>query len=482
MNFLKKHQFLIVICSVFFLIYSSISFVNHYNFRTYALDLGAYTNALYDYTNFNLNDSTVFLKKSENLLADHFDLYLIIFSPFIFIFGTYTLLVIQIFAILFGGIGIYKIFFVNPQKIKISIFATIYFFLFYGIFNSLAFDYHSNVIASCIVPWLFYSFKKNNLKLASILIIAIIIGKENMSLWLTFILIGLSLEYWKNKNLKNFILVSALFCAIYFILITQVIMPYLSNNGTYPHFHYSIIGKSISEAVFFIISHPIKSMSLLFKNHTFNPLGDYVKIETHLIILISGLFFLIKKPQYILMILPIYFQKFFHNNIFIWGIGGQYNIEFAPILAIGIFKVIQEIKSEKLKNYAMYLTIVLVTIASFRTMDNTKIFTDKNRIRFYKKKHFIRDDYNVKKVHQQLNSLPKNTIISAQSPFLPHLSLRDKIYQFPIIKDAEYIVFSNLENAYPITKNEFDSITNILKNEPKWKIIYDNEITILQKK
>lgn len=481
MFWIKKYKSLIILCIVFFTLYSLISLVNHYNFRTFALDLGAYTNALFDYLNLNLNDSTVFKETEENLLADHFDIYLIIFSPLTILFKTYTLLIIQIIFILFGGIGIYKIFTYNNLNNKIALYATIYFYLFYGVFSSVAYDYHSNVIAASLVPWLFFYIQKQKLFFSSLCILFIIIGKENMSFWLTFILIGLTIEYRKNIILRNYLISSSLISFLSFIIITNFIIPKIANNGNYPHFNYSVLGNTIFEAFIHLITHPTHSFKTLFINHNQSSFGDFVKIETHLILLFSGLFFLFKKPHYLIMLIPIYFQKFFHNNIAMWGIGGQYNIEFAPIFAIGIFKVIEDIQSIKVQKYLIVICIILVSVSTIRTMDNTIFFTDKNRIRWYKKGHYTRE-YNVKNIHEQLQKIPKNAIVSAQSPFLPHLSLRDKIYQFPIIKDAEYIVFSNLENPYPININQFDSITNSLKIEPNWKIIYDNEITILQKK
>lgn len=477
---LKKHKYLLIFSSVFLTLYTLISIVNHYNFRTYALDLGAYTNALYDYLHFKWNDSTVFKEIEENLLADHFDIYLILFAPLTILFKTYTLLIVQIAAILLGGIGIYKLFNSNNNS-TIALYATIYFYLFYGVFSSVAYDYHSNVIAASIVPWLFYYIQKQKIFFSSLCIFSIIIGKENMSFWLTFILIGLAIEYRKNTFIRNYLIFASILSCISFISITNIIMPYIANNGKYPHFQYSVLGNSMFEAFLHLFTHPIQSFQTIFINHNQNTFGNFVKLETHLILLSSGLFFLIKKPYYIIMLIPIYFQKFFHNNIAMWGIGGQYNIEFAPIFAIGIFKVIQDIQSIKAQKYLIVLSIILVSASTIRTMDNTVFFTDKNRIRWYKKGHYTRE-YNVKNIHEQLQKIPKNAIVSAQSPFLPHLSLRDKIYQFPILKDAEFIVFSNLENPYPLTVNEFDSITSSLKNEPKWIIIYDNEITILQKK
>jgi uncharacterized membrane protein len=357
MQWIKKHKHLIIICLVFFVLYSLISLVNHYNFRTFALDLGAYTNALNDYLHFKWNDSSVFKEIEENLLADHFDIYLILFSPLTILFKTYTLLIIQIISVLFGGIGIYKLFNFNTSRNNIALYSTIYFYLFFGVFSSIAFDYHSNVIAASIVPWLFYYIQKQKIFYSSLCIFFIIIGKENMSFWLTFILIGLAIEYRKNKFIRNYLIIASLFSCISFISITHLIMPFIANNGKYPHFQYSVLGNSMSEAFLNLITHPINSFQTIFINHNNSDLGNFVKLETHLILLTSGLFFLIKKPHYIIMLIPIYFQKFFHNNIAMWGIGGQYNIEFAPIFAIGIFKVIQDLPSIKIqkKNYPYLL-------------------------------------------------------------------------------------------------------------------------------
>ncbi len=451
MKQIQKHQNLIIICFLFTFLYSSISLINHYNFRTYALDLGLYTNALYDYIHFQWNDSTVFLETKNNLLADHFDIYLIIFSPLSLILGTYTLLIVQILAIIIGGVGVYKFFSSTKENSKIALFSALYFYSFFGIFGALAFDYHSNVVAATLVPWLFYSLAQRKILVSSLFIILIIIAKENMSLWLTFILFGLLFEYRKDLYMNIFLLIAAFFSLFSFVLITAFIMPAISTSGTYPHFHYSYLGENIYQAVIHLILHPIESIKVLFTNHNNSPHGDLVKIETHVILLTSGFILLLKKPQYILMLIPIYFQKFFHDNDSMWGIGEQYNIEFAPIFAIGIFKVISEINVKKNQLITSFIVLLFAIASTIRTLDSTVIFTDKIRSRFYKKAHYQKQ-YDLKSVYQHLSKIPDDATISSQSPFLPHLSLRDNIYQFPIIKNAEYIVYSRHENSYPLSK------------------------------
>ncbi len=481
MDLIRKNKYLLLIILIFGILYSLISIVNHYNFRTYALDLGAYTNALYDYIHFQWNDSTVFKEVKENLLSDHFDLYLILFSPLSLIFKSYTLLIVQIFFILSGGLGIYKYFSLLGKPTSLALCATLYFYLFFGVFSAVSFDYHSNVVAASVIPWFFYLLKQRKIIGAGLMVLFILISKENISLWLAFICLGLIVEYRKDPLLRNYLFFSFIICILYFVLITAIVMPWLSNNKTYPHFHYSFLGNNSFEALVFLIKHPLASLKILFINHTNQPFGDYAKAEFHILLLISGLPLLILKPQYILMLIPIYFQKLFHDDYAMWGIDGQYSIEYAPIMAIGIFLVINEFRNKRIAKLISVIVLITTLSCTIRIMDHTILFTDKSRIRIYQCSHYSRD-YSVHKVHEQLSKIPENAIVSAQSPFLPHLAYRDNIYQFPLIKDAEFIIYSEKEEPYPTDRDTFSSITTALENSKEWTVKYkDENLTILKK-
>lgn len=90
--YLKDNQISLLISLAFPIVYSLIVFYNHHCFRTFALDLGVYTNALYDYSHLQWNDAGVFKTEARNLLSDHLDLSLILIAPFSLLFGQYTLL------------------------------------------------------------------------------------------------------------------------------------------------------------------------------------------------------------------------------------------------------------------------------------------------------------------------------------------------------------------------------------------------------
>ena len=341
---LKENKVLVFIVLISSIILGAVTFPNHYNFRTYNLDLGVYTNAMYDYIHFQWNDSMSFKREPENLLADHFDLYLIIFSPLSLIFKSYTLLVVQWLFVLIGGIGVFKVILLKSSKKYLANLAAIHFFLFFGIIAALNFDYHSNVVATMIVPWFILAILKQNLRTAFILLICIIIGKENMSLWMFLLTIGLAIDQWKSKRIRNYLFLLSGISLLLFIAIIGFIMPAISNSGEYPHFHYNILGANGKQAILFMLQHPIDSLIIMFTNHIGDPDANYIKAETYMFLCLSGLPLLLRKPQYLIMLIPIFFQKMFHDNFFMWSHSAQYSIEFAPILSIGAFVVLSDIK------------------------------------------------------------------------------------------------------------------------------------------
>ncbi len=459
----------IIFSLLFFgVLYALISVVNHYTFRTYVLDLGAYTNALYDYSHLQMNDSILFKDTAENLLADHFDIYLILLSPLALIFKSYTLLIVQIIMMLVGSIGVYK----NFDNKKIGYVAMLYFLSFFGVFSAMAFDYHSNVIAACLVPWFFFHIKHKHVNYSVLFLILILIGKENMALWTFFISIGLLIHYRKDKVLRYLLTFCAVLSILYFVAVLSYLMPLVANNNSYPHFHYSVLGNDSKEALLHLLSHPIESIQNLFINHLKTLEGDYIKLELHILLFLSGLPILLRKPQFLLILIPIYFQKLYHDNILMWGVHAQYSIEYAPILAIAIFTIINNIKNEKTKMFLAYFILILNIACTIRVMDNSVYFSNKARIRLYQIGHYTKV-YDISLIKEQLNKLPEDAIISAQSAFVPHLAFRDNIYKFPIIRDADYIITSTYETHKPLNQDEFEDEISKLEISNAWETTYN---------
>lgn len=479
---LRKNKILVCFLLLFGLIYGVISLVNHAQFRTYALDLGLYTNSLYDYAHGQFSDGSLILEKGQtfNQLADHFDLYLVLFAPFGYLLKEQTLLWIQLIFILLGGIGVYRYFKDSDVNDLSSVGATLLYFVFFGTFAAVSFDYHSNTVAAALVPWFLLNVRKQKWINASVLLLFLWIGKENMSLWLTFICIGGLFLPQLKRSQRIFFGTSALLSLIVFIAITQMIMPLLTPGGKYLHFHYSILGSDAKEALIYLASNPIQGLRLLFTNHSEDPSGDFVKLELFILLTLSGLPFLLKRPQYLIMLLPILAQKLYHDRIGIWGVNGQYAIEFAPILAIGVFEAIRSLKLSN-KKHVIYSVCILAGLSTLRTMDRTVFYTDKARLRIYQAKHYQRP-YDISPVMNALNQIPKDVAVSAQSPFTAHLAWRDKCYQFPKVADAQFLLLNKHEVTYPLSQTQFNAKLERLLAEDNWEILFEEKGTYLFKR
>ena len=286
-NELKHIRFYIYL--LFTLLYCLLSLVNHYNYHTYAYDLGIYNNSIYQYGHLLNNHHSYLHASVTNFLGDHFSLYTIILSPLHYIFGTYTLLYVQIASILFGGAGIYKLvknWYPTSFLPEIALF---HFFCFYGIFSALSFDYHDNVVGTMFVPWFLYYLHNNKLKYAAIVALLIVISKENMALWLFCICLGLVFLYKKDKQKRNFAIITGISAIIYAAIIISIVMPSMVKPGaSASHFQYSILGNNLGELFETLIYKTKYIARALFCNVTIDSYVDGVKEETYTCLLLSG--------------------------------------------------------------------------------------------------------------------------------------------------------------------------------------------------
>ena len=480
----KDLRRILFVCIPFGIIYSLIAIVNHYHFRTYVYDLGIYNHALFDYAHFQMADCTVMQPRFDNMFSDHLTLLQPLWGPFYWIFDTYTLLIIQILGIIAGGIGIYFLLKQRYANTNFALIGMIHFLSMWGIFSALGFDYHDNVLAAMLVPWFFLFLEKEKAWIASLFFILICISKENMAFWALFIAIGAILIYHKNKKLRIMLASAIVFATVYFFVAVNVIIPHLSNAGRgYIHFHYQSLGNNFTEAFHTMITRPWYCFKILFINHLNEPLGDYNKFDTHLMVLLSGGIALLFKPKYLLMLIPIYAQKMFSNDIGKWGVSVQYSIEFVPILTIALFDWIDNYYSNEKKVRIALIFTLICSLATKVIIDNRHaIWYVKDQVVFYEKSHYI-NSFNAGKVHDALKLIPPDAQVSAKNTLVPHLAFRDSIYLFPFIGNAEYIVLLNDGNNYPLREDDYNKKVGELLKSPDWETRFNqDEVLIFKRK
>ena len=471
---------LVILVLGFGIIYCLISIVNHINFRTYAWDLGIYNQAIFDYAHFKLNHNTVLQPATNNILSDHFTLLHFLISPLYWVFKSYTLLVVQIISILFGGVGVYRYIKHKSNNENLSLLALLHFFLMWGIYSALGFDYHDNVVGAMFVPWVIYFLSIGKNFKSALCFFLLLISKENMIIWGIFLGAGLFLANYRDKGKRIFLGGLTLFALLFFVLVMKVIMPALSDEGhIYNHFKYSMLGPDMGGAIKNILLHPWDSIKLLFTDFSNNPDAEGMKREFYIVFLVSGGVVLFRKPQYLIILLPIIGQKMFSDDYFKWGLSWQYSIEFAPILSIALFEYL----SESWKKYAVMIGGVAVVICGYTTYSKIEnrlpVWTNGLNMKFYSSDHY-RKPYSISEVEKAITQIPSKAKVSAESNIVAHIANRQTIYQFPMIDDAEYIILIPNDNvSFPLTEESFKAKVEELLHSEEWKALINNKDVIL---
>ena len=426
------------------LLYALISLVNHYLFKTYALDLGLYTHALYDYAHFRVADCGMFKDASLNLLSDHFDLYLPLMSPLVFVFGTYTLLIVQIVAVLLGGWGVYKLIRSYTDDMRMPILAAAAFFFSFGIIHAIAFDYHSNVLTAMMLPWLLYFFKQRRFALASLFVVLFVIGKENMSLWLFFIALGLMWDYRKDKQALWHLAGYAVFSLAYFCIVNMIVMPKLGGSGG-GFARYAHLGDNYAEIAGGLFAHPLESLRNMFTNTIGLSEYDGIKEEFYLCALASGMLLTVLKPNYLLMLVPLVAQKMLSIDPHFWGISFQYSVEFMPVLVISSFLVLIRLRKSGWR-LALSLALLLSTVlTTFYTVGVPKSVILVDQLCVYQGRHYEQKEFDVNYARELMAMIPEEATVSAATMFVPHLALREGIQNYANANgtvDADYVLLT----------------------------------------
>lgn len=457
------------ILAIFALVYASISLINHYSFRTFAYDLGIYNNMLYSYAHLKANYTSLQQPMVNHAFADHFEPIFFLFAPLYYIFGSYTLLVIQIFFVLFGGVGILYFTKSHSNNQYLSIAVLVQFFAMWGVYSALAFDFHNNVTAAMLVPWFLVFAHQQKYKLLLLVWALMLLTKENMALYTVFICAGAALHFFKIKKLRNILSVLSVCAAIYFVLIVKVVIPLFQTEdaGYIYNSMYKVLGNSPREMLTTLLTKPGYVFNLLFENHISDQFYTGIKSELHFSVLCSGGIFLLYRPQFLVMLIPIYLQKLLNSDAARWGINYHYSIEFVPVITACTAVFISDLN---VKSYFKFLlAIVMAMVTGFYTYTKLKsrvsIWYAPENAQFYDLSRLTMLS-EAKGIHHDLSTLVNDQMdsISVQNALAPHLANRNYIVLFPNTKKAKYIVVAPKTNPYPLKEDYWNCVDSLLKS------------------
>jgi uncharacterized membrane protein len=467
-SFMGTHRAQLSVLVVSAVLYVLIFAPNHLFFRTYALDLGLYTHAAYTYAHGRMADCMLFLGSHQLLLADHFDLHLMLWSPLTWIMGQWTLLVVQWAAVLVGAWGMFRWLRALGASVRIATFGLVHFCAFFGIISAFTSDFHGNVVATMALPWYGLALHDRRYRTSWLLLFFMLAGKENMGIWLCAVGMGLAWHHRKEAALRRLLMVQAALALVWSIVVVCAVMPSLSDTGTYANWKYPVLGDGPMAAVRMIMTRPGNVLGLLLDGGGM-PIGHAVKVEMLVLLFLAGGWAMLLRPWIFLMAVPLLLQKLLHVGPAQWGVLGQYSVEFAPLCTLAIFSWPPVMGKHQWGKVIAGVAALLSVAVTVRVLDASIYIENRAKQRFYQAAHYGRD-YDVEAVRRLMADIPSDVALSVSAPFLPHLALRKDVYQYPIIGRADMILLATEDVNYPMSKEDLRMSLDSLLRSPYWDL------------
>ncbi len=484
-KFNKLEIFTLIGLSVaFFIVYGLVNIVNHYLFRTNAFDLGYYNKALYDFSKFNFFDFSLSGKLMNSIFADHFCPSLMLFTPLRFLFGSYTLLIVQNLAIVAGAFGAYFYIKERTENYWLPFFTFLQFGMMYPIFSSLSFDFHDSVIAAMALPWLLLFFSKNNFKAVLILLLFILGWKESLGIWMAFVFASLFIIHFKNVTLRKWAIGLTLISLVWTFSVVQFIMPIFDTfHIGYRHFNFSILGENGLEVLKTIFTRPHYAINFIWESHVEDIYWAKIKLEFLIFLGMAGGLFLFIRPAFLLMALPIILQKVWNDDPGKWGVMMHYGIELVPVVALAVGVTLAKIKKTKIAVGLAGFFLCLNGFTTFQWMVNREPVWYVPEVSSFLHRDHYSQSFSVSTAYKALDLIPDTANISTSSTILPHLAFRKNVDLIPNIKNAEYVIVLDVWNIYPFTRNDFYTFLYQLKEHPDWEILLaEKDVYVFKRK
>jgi uncharacterized membrane protein len=466
----------------FFVVYGLVSWVNHYYLRSAALDYGIANQAMYLYSHGLTPTVTMLLGEHPacHYLGLHFSLWVPILSPFYWIFGSYTLLIFQNLFLVFGALGLAKLA-ATFQYTKLEQgLIQMHYYVFFGIYNALAVDYHDNVIAASLLPWLVYGYYHSKTAISILAFIGMLIAKENIAIWMLAIAVGLWFLVKQKNAFQQWMPVCMLLVAVlWFLACSFWLMPLYSSTGKFEQLsRYSHLGKSLGEIVAYIVTHPIEMIRMFFLSHVQPDADEIYKQEFLWALLFSGAWLWLRKPAFLVMALPLLMQKMWNKETAFWGMNNHYQVEFAALLSLALIFVFKEFASKN-RYWFIGLVAMMALVQTVTSMQHRKVWFDPMRENVFELNRYRKPKLIAEKL-AFFKSIDSEAKVCAQSNFLPHLANRKEAYHFPYTQEAQWVILDEAQASYyPLNEKEGKSYVDSLQQSAYWETVPNKHGLIL---
>lgn len=405
---------------IFFLagiLYFYLSVVKYFNYSAYAFDLGIYTQASWLISHFQMPISTI---RGINQFGDHFSpIYILLSLGYRFFESPVYLLSVQLLLVLLSGIPIYLI---AKRELRQSAacFLTMAYFLQIGLVSAVRFDFHLATLSVFFVSWTLYFWHYNRFRPYFLFLVLAILTKEDVALIFSFF----SFYLFFQKKVKMAV-ATLLVCQGWFWLDTKIIIPFfLEGDYGYWKINWNLL----------TVGWNVKTTTLL---STFGQTAG-LSLSSPL-----GWFFA----------LPHFLTRFLSSEVR-WMTSWHYGANLAPALWLSTILAIKRMGTFNGAGLLVLTATILLGPTFASSWQNVPNRATLDKI---------------------VAKVPPDARISAQDAIVPHLANREKIYLFPNISDADYIILAPNLASFPLNHYQLDTKVDELKADNDLSLTFDQD-------
>jgi len=373
----------ILVCVIFFILYSILSVVRHNFYGSFGADLGFMDRQFWQYSHFNLSQliGQAHLEPTSLLLSS---LYWVWADPRI-------LIIFQSFIITTSGVAIYLL--AKKQKLNSFLCYSILlsYLLFYGVQSAIWFDVHTSVWGSAFFIWFIYFLDTDRKKLTLLSFLLAIGSKENMAAYI-FLFTGVYFLLTRKREALFY----TLGAASYLFLLFKVIYPATLSSG----YSYASSGGLVSGSPLQLIDTLVKQKTIFY---TFASVGFIPFLFPFYLIPIFGNFssYFILGREYVAA-----HDTFMH-----------YRVDLLPLVFSALVFTLARYKWLNNKYIAFYLIFCALLCQYALHLP----------LSYLAKKWFWTQPGGVVSINKTIKDIPKSSSVVAQNNIYPHVSQREDI-------------------------------------------------------
>ncbi len=452
--------------ALFFLIFAYLAWRRQDAFEMGRFDLGNMSQAVWTTAHGQFLEFTDVAGNQTNRLAVHVDPILVLFAPFYWVWSNPKVLLAAQAGVV--AVGAFPVFWLAREELKdvgsryLPAAVALTYLLYPPLQYAVLDEFHPVTLAAPLLLFAIWYLRQRKYPAAAIFLILAVLTKEEISLLVAALGIY-AVIIWQDRRAGMLVTVSAL---AWFAVATQIVMPYFNDgNQSVLLQRYSEVGGSVVGIIETVFTDPAKAFGVAFSQAK----ADYLPLLLFPLLLVPLL-----APAALLVAVP----EIAVNLLSSQEAQSSYRFHYvAPLVPILIWSTILGVKrlglaSARLARF-MPAILLAVVIVSGWLMGPLPMWSKLPLGSQHKVGSYSPDEHD-KTINRALKLVPKRASVSATNQLGAHLSERDRVFTFPTVDRAEYVVVDEVNPSFGDARGTSDQAAAVvsLRQDSRYRLIF----------